>query len=176
MRFPPWHRSEPRLRGSRGPENKVDRASHTIGTWDQASASALKPRGRPLRLRRSGLGPCFGVRADADATKLQELPAAQGIFRRKTKKPLDRLRFIGGFSGGQPRQPVGATRRWHSCRNLAPTRCRQLPDMLPNEGRHGILDSSLNRSRESRAHLVRAIQHLTDHHDDLNATKVAQFT
>jgi len=35
------------------------------------------------------------VRADADATKLQGLPAAQRISRRKTKKPVDRLRFIG---------------------------------------------------------------------------------
>ncbi len=48
-----------------------------------------------MRLRRSGLGPGVGVRADADATKLQRFPAAQGILRRKTKKPVDTLRFIG---------------------------------------------------------------------------------
>jgi len=35
------------------------------------------------------------VRADADATKLQGLQKAHGISRRKTKKPIDRLRFIG---------------------------------------------------------------------------------
>jgi hypothetical protein len=35
------------------------------------------------------------VRADADATKLQGLKQAHGILKRKTKKAVDGLRFIG---------------------------------------------------------------------------------